>query len=74
MVTRISLKAIYWCEGNFLHQAAFMEGVRNYGITRHCYRFLEIFNNANRLAVRSTTLKDMVYSLALYSAVLILGF
>ena len=40
----------------------------------HCYRFQAIIDNANGLAVHYTNMKDMVYSLALYSAVFILGF
>ena len=36
-----------------------MEGVRNYGIMCHCYRF-ETFDNANGLAVSYTNMKDMV--------------
>ena len=51
-----------------------MEEVRNYGITCHYCRFQGTFDNANRLAVRYTNMKDVVYSLALYAAVLILGY
>ena len=46
----------------------------NYGVMCHCYRIQGIFDNANRLAVRCTNLKDMVYSLGQYADVLILGF
>ena len=46
-----------------------MEGVRNYGITCHCYRFQGTmkgtFDNVNGLAVSYTNMKDVVYSLAL---------
>ena len=65
MVTVISLKANYYCEGSFLHRAGYMEGVCNYGVLCNCYRFQEIFNNANGLAVCYTNMKDMVYLLAL---------
>ena len=57
-----------------------LEGVHNYGIMCHCYRFQGIFNNVEQImqidwqCVRYANLKDMVYSLALYSAMLILGF
>ena len=65
MVTTISLKAIYQCEGNFLHCASSMEGVCNYSITCHCYRFQGTFDKVNGLAVSYTNMKDIVYSLAL---------
>ena len=42
-----------------------MEGVHNYDITCHCYRFQGTFDKANGLAVRYTNMKDMVYSLVL---------
>ena len=42
-----------------------MEGVCNYGITCHCYRFQGTFDSVNGLAVSYTNMKDMVYSLAL---------
>ena len=42
-----------------------MEGVRNYGIMCHFYRFQGTFDNTNGLAVSYANMKDMVYLLAL---------
>ena len=76
MIVTISLNADLLVCRQFLHHAASMERVCNYGIMCRCYRFQQIFDDENRLLVHYTIhniLKDMVYLLALSAGMLIIG-